>query len=59
MLRTLYARLSLALVLLLALVGAVYLAVSWSSMHRYLQEVNQRFNRDLARNLVGDATERD
>lgn len=54
MLRTLYARLSLALVLLLALVGAVYLAVSWSSMHRYLQEVNQRFNRDLARNLVAD-----
>lgn len=54
MLRTLYARLAVVLVLLLASVGAVYLAVSWSSMHRYLQEVNQRFNRDLARNLVAD-----
>lgn len=54
MLRTLYARLAVVLVLLLASVGAIYLAVSWSSMHRYLQEVNQRFNRDLARNLVAD-----
>lgn len=54
MLRTLYARLAVVLVLLLASVGAVYLAVSWSSMHRYLQEVNQRFNRNLARNLVAD-----
>ncbi len=54
MLRTLYARLAMVLVLVLASVGAVYLAVSWSSMHRYLQEVNQRFNRDLARNLVAD-----
>ncbi|KAA3629420.1 MAG: sensor histidine kinase [Proteobacteria bacterium] len=54
MLRTLYARLAVVLVLVLASVGTIYLAVSWSSMHRYLQEVNQRFNRDLARNLVAD-----
>lgn len=52
--RTLYAKLSLALTLLLMVIGLMYALLSVSATRHYLEEVNQRFNRDLARNLVAD-----
>lgn len=52
--RTLYAKLSLVLVLLLAAVGLVYVLLSLSSARHYLQEVDQNLGRDLAKNLVAD-----
>jgi len=54
MLGTLYARLSALLVLLLIGIGVVYLLISTSVTRSYIQEVSQRFNQDLARNLVAD-----
>jgi two-component system OmpR family sensor kinase len=54
MLRTLYARLSALLALLLVGVGVAYLLINASVTRSYIQEVSQRFNRDLARNLVTD-----
>lgn len=54
MFRTLYAKLAGVLVLLMVSVGLIYMLVSGSSTRHYLQEVNQRLNRDLARNLVAD-----
>ncbi len=54
MVRTLYAKLSLVLVLLLAVIGLVYVFLSLSSAHYYLQEVDQRLGHDLAKNLVSD-----
>ncbi len=52
--RTLYARLAFALVLLLASVGGVYALLTVSATRAYLEELNQRFNQNLARNLVAD-----
>ena len=52
--RTLYARLSLALVGLLVVVGILFAVLTIAATRHYLQEVNQRFNRDLAQNLVTD-----
>ncbi|MCP3867539.1 MAG: HAMP domain-containing histidine kinase [Gammaproteobacteria bacterium] len=52
--RTLYARLALALVLLLVSVGLIYAVISSSATRHHLEEVSQRLNRDLARNLVAD-----
>ena len=52
--RTLYAKLSLGLVALLAAIGLVYSLLSLSASRHYLEEVNQTLNRDLARNLVRD-----
>ncbi len=52
--RTLYARLSLALAGLLVVVGILFAALTLAATRHYLQEVNQRFNRDLAQNLVTD-----
>ena len=52
--RTLYAKLSLALAGLLALVGVLFAGVTLYATRHYLQELNQRFNRDLAQNLVAD-----
>lgn len=54
MLSTLYARLSLALAGLLVVVGVVFALLTVSATRQYLQEVSQRFNRDLAANLVAD-----
>ncbi len=51
---SLYAKLSLVLVLLLASIGVVYTMVTISATRHYLEEVNQNLNRDLARNLVAD-----
>jgi signal transduction histidine kinase len=54
MFRTLYAKLALGLVVLIAAMGLVYALVSFSATRHYLAEVNQQLNRDLARNLVAD-----
>jgi len=54
LLHTLYAKLAAVLVLLFAAMGLVYVLVSTSATEHYLQTVSQRFNRDLARNLVAD-----
>jgi two-component system OmpR family sensor kinase len=54
MVRTLYAKLALGLVVLIAAMGLVYALVSFSATRHYLAEVNQQLNRDLARNLVAD-----
>jgi signal transduction histidine kinase len=54
MFRSLYAKLSLVLVLLLASVGVIYAVVSISATRSYLAEMNQNLNFDLARNLVAD-----
>lgn len=50
--RTLYAKLSLILVILLITLGIVYGLFSLYASQLFLQEVNQRFNRDLARQLL-------
>ena len=50
--RTLYAKLSLVLVVLLITLGIVYGIFSLYASQLFLQEVNQRFNRDLARQLL-------
>jgi len=52
--RTLYAKLSLALAGLLAVVGVLFAVVTLYATRHYLQELNQRFNRELAQNLVAD-----
>ncbi len=52
MIRTLYARLALVLVVLFISIGLLYALISTSSTRHYLQEVSQQFNKDLARNLV-------
>lgn len=54
MFRTLYARLSLGLILLLVGMGVVYALISLFAAEHYLRQVNQAFNRDLARNLVAE-----
>lgn len=52
--RSLYAKLSLVLILLLASIGIIYTVVSVSATRHYLEEVNQNLNRNLAKNLVAD-----
>ena len=54
MLSTLYAKLSLGLVILLIAIGLLYAFISNTITRNYLQEVNQQFNRHLARDLVAD-----
>ena len=54
MLRTLYAKLSLSLALLLIGVGILYTTISLSTMQHYLQETGQTLNLDLAKNLVAE-----
>ncbi len=54
MFRTLYAKLSLALVILLISIGLLYTLLSLSSVRYYLQETQQKLNLDLAKNLVAD-----
>lgn len=54
MLRTLYAKLALVLLLLLFGIGLLYALISTSLAKHYLQEVSQQFNRDLAGKLVAD-----
>lgn len=54
MLRSLYARLSLGLFVLLIAVGLVYAAISLVALRSYQASVNQELNRHLAQNLVAD-----
>lgn len=54
MLNTLYGKLALALAALLGAIGLSYGLISHALTQRYLQEAQQSFNRDLARNLVAD-----
>ena len=54
MFKTLYARLALALVSLLAVVGVIFALIIVSATQRYTQEITQQFNRELARNIVAD-----
>ncbi len=54
MLNTLYAKLSLGLAILLIVIGLAYAFISNTITRNYLQQVNQQFNRNLARDLVAD-----
>ncbi len=54
MFRTLYAKLSFSLVLLLLVVGVIYAFITLSNARYYHQEVIQKLNLDLAKNLVMD-----
>lgn len=54
MARSVYARLSLGLFVLLTVVGLVYTAISLVALSRYQASVNQELNRNLAMNLVAD-----
>jgi signal transduction histidine kinase len=51
---SLYARLALVLAALLAVVGAAWIATSWVTSRLYQEELEQRLNRDLARQLLSD-----
>ncbi len=54
MLRTLYAKLAAALLLLFSLLGLLYVAITLLSTRLYLQEANQHLHRGLARRLVSE-----
>lgn len=54
MLRTLYAKLAVGLILLLIGIGVVYALLSLLATQHHLRKLNQEFNRDLARNLVAE-----
>jgi signal transduction histidine kinase len=54
MFRSLYAKLALALLGLLALVGGLLVVVSVTSTELYLQEANQKLNRTLADLIVSE-----
>ena len=51
---SLYAKLASILVLILLTMGFVYGFITFSVTHDYLQEITQKFNHDLAKNLVGE-----
>jgi two-component system OmpR family sensor kinase len=51
---TLYARLGTALLALLVAVGTLYALVTVFTTQRYMQELTQHFNRDLAKRIVDD-----
>jgi signal transduction histidine kinase len=54
MFRTLYSRLSFALIGLFLVTGLLYTLITVSTTERYLQEITQHFNRDLAARIVAD-----
>ncbi|MGD8376940.1 MAG: ATP-binding protein [Acidobacteriota bacterium] len=54
MLRSLYAKLSLALLAVLAIIGVLYLLVTLVTTRVFLQEVNQKLDRDVAEHLVAE-----
>ncbi len=54
MLKTLYAKLSLWLVLLLVAIGLLYGVISNLGLRQHLQQLDQQLNRDLAQTLVAD-----
>jgi signal transduction histidine kinase len=51
---TLYAKLSVVLVALLAAVGVIYALAAFYGARHHLEQVDQSVNRDLARTLVAD-----
>jgi len=53
-LRTLYAKLAVGLLVLLVAIGAIYTAINLVLTENYLRQTNQEVNRHLARNLVAD-----
>ena len=52
MFKTLYGKLAIALVVLLSLIAIFYILLTLYSTRLYLQEVDQKFNRTLAANLL-------
>ncbi len=54
MFRTLYARLAAVLVVIFVTIGVSYGVITSATVERYLQELSQHFNRDLARRIVAD-----
>jgi two-component system OmpR family sensor kinase len=54
MFHSLYARLSLALIGLFLVTGLVYALITISNTDRYLQEITQHFNKNLAQRIVTD-----
>ena len=54
MLRTLYAKLSVALVAIVLAIGVLYAVFALVTTRHYLEAAEQRLNRDLARDLVAD-----
>jgi signal transduction histidine kinase len=54
MFRSLYARLSVALIGLFLVTGLLYSLITVATTNRYLQEITQHFNRDLAQRIVAD-----
>lgn len=54
MLRTLYGKFAAVLLALFCLVGVLYILLTMFTTRMYLQEVNQKLNRTLARHLVTD-----
>lgn len=54
MFHSLYARLSLALISLFLVTGLLYTLITLATTDRYLQEITQQFNRNLAQRIVAD-----
>ena len=54
MLRSLYAKLSLGLLFLFVIVGLFAIGMTVYTTRLYQQEVNQKLNRDLAKNIVAE-----
>ena len=52
--RTLFGRLVAFLLVLFGLIGAAYVVLTVFTTRRYIQEVNQQMNRDLASHLVAE-----
>ena len=54
MIRTLYGKLSVALVAIVLAIAALYAVLTLFATRHHLQVTEQRLNRDLARDLVAD-----
>ena len=54
MIRTLYGKLSIALVAIVLAIAALYAVLTLFATRHHLQVTEQRLNRDLARDLVAD-----
>lgn len=51
---TVYAKLAGILVFIISMMGLIYGFITFSATHDYMQKVTQSFNRELAKNLVGE-----
>lgn len=54
MLRTLYGKFAAVLLILFCSIGVLYIFLTLFTTRMYLQEVNQKLNRAIAKNLVAD-----